>query len=224
MPQNPLAFIARSFQKSVSPGQVDQQAALWTTQRHGKGYPGTYGTPAIVSPLAAAQAGPSYHVSNSAGATLSAALATTYVGLCLSNPAASLLNLKVRRCSAVITVAPAATLALGLITGWSAAGVVTHTTPITAIVNGYVGAAASSGSIVGVAASAKVDAACTIVGTPVWDRWLGCNAVSANSVSIYQDLDDDLIIPPGGYVAIGANVAGPAAGFFGSFAWEELAP
>lgn len=227
MGQNPLGFFAQKFSGALGGGKLGAQGDIAGSQRHGKRYWSIYGAPAntIGSVTTPAQSGSNFRGSNSAGATLSAALATTYVGLCLSNPAGSTVNLVVKKVTGVIIIAPAAELALGLITGWSAAGVVIHTTAInTHIVNGYVGAATVSGSIVGPASQANLDAACTIVGTPLWDRWLSCGPASTNNVTFNEDTEDDLIVPPGGYVAVGANAAGPAAGFLGTFQWEELPP
>lgn len=224
MPQNPIgAFVARKFTNAFGPAQLDQQGALWDSQRHGKYYAAAYGAPA--SAPGGQVAGSLFRGSNQTGATLSNALATTYTGLCLNNPAASGVNLAVKRVAGVLNVAPTAFIALGLITGWSAAGVVTHTTSLDAdVVSAYVGAAASSGSVVGPASKAHLDAACTIVGTPLWDRWITASVMTADPCNFYVDIDDDLIIPPGGYVAIGASEAGPTSGLLGTFMWEELAP
>jgi hypothetical protein len=224
MPQGPLAAaIARTFQNALNFGRLDPQGALWETNRHGKYYAGVYGTPAIVSPATAAKAGACFRGANQSSVSLSAALATTYTGLCLSNPAASTVNLSVKKVGGVLTSTVSQQIGLGLIAGWSAAGIVTHTTPInTAILNSYVGAAASAGSVVGPASQANLDAACTLVGTPAWMDWLVANAASTSTISFYADLDESLIIPPGGYIAIGATAG--QGGFFGSFFWEELAP
>lgn len=228
MPQSPLAFIAQRFNNAIGPGKVDQQQALWETQRHSRHYAATYGLPvgAGSPPAAAATAGALFRGSNSSGATLSAGLATTYTGLCLSNPATSTKNLVVKRASGVLITAPGAFIALGLITGWALAGITVHTTGINAnIVNGYVGAAASgSPPVAGPAPLANLDAACTLVGTPLWDRWITGNNATGNQASFYAELDDDAIIPPGGYMAIGSNVAGPGSGLLGTFMWEELIP
>lgn len=218
MPQGNIFLPFKNFVKALVPAQVDQQSALWNSNRHGKYYASVYGLPGPAP-------GATFRCSNQSGATLSNALATTYVGLCLSNPAASGVNLAVKRVSGVLFVAPTGFPVLGLITGWSSAGVVTHTTSLnTDIVAAYVGAAASSGSAVLAAPKANVDAACTIVGTPLWDRWITGSVITADPCNFNIDLDDDLIIPPGGYVAVGCNEAGPTSGFLGSVMWEELAP
>ena len=225
MPQGPIpASIARSFQKFFTPGLIGQQGDLWESNRHGKYYNATYGTPAITSPATAAKAGTNFRGSNSASQALSSALTAAYTGLCLSNPAASTVNLVVHKVSWAMVAAPSNFLGIGLITGWLAAGITAHTVSLNAnIVNGYVGAATSGGSILMAAPQANLDSQCTLVGTPAWDRWLTANAATGGEISGTFDLDDDLIIPPGGYVAIGANAAGPA-GFFGTWGWEELAP
>lgn len=218
MPQGSIfASIAKKFSGATGPGQLDQQSALWSTQRHGKYYSSVYGTPAIASPATAAKAGATFRCSNQTAATISAALATTYTGLCISNPAASGANLAIKRVSAVLTTAPGADFAFGLITGFLAAGITVHTTPLDAdIVNNFIGAAAP-------VSVAHVDAACTLVGTPLWTEWMGSNtAATTNNVWFSVDLDESIIIPPGGYLAIGGSKTG--GGFLGSFAWEELAP
>lgn len=201
MSQNPIAVAL--FGKrgtAVAPAGVDAQGALSNTDRHGQLY-------------SAAYAGTLWNGANQAGATTSVGLATTYVGLCLSNPAASGVNLSVTKASCIIIVAPTAETGIGLITGYSAAGVVTHTTALTPA-NANVGSAA--------AALAKLDAACTIVGTPRWERWLSVNIGTTNEMIADENVNGSILIPPGGYVAFGTTVAGPTAGFLGAFQWEEL--
>jgi hypothetical protein len=153
-----------------------------------------------------------FTVSNPTPVQLSAGLATTFVGLCLSNPAASTKNLAIQRVSGMTMVAPAAFLALGLITGFVAGGITVHTTPLTPL-SGFVG---DSGVPVG-----KADSAATLVGTPAWALWFVTEAATAGNPMFNVDLAGSIIIPPGGYAAIGANVAGPAAGFLGSMEWVE---
>lgn len=155
---------------------------------------------------------------NVGGATLSAALATTYVGCCLSNPAASTVNLLLRRVTGITIVAPATFLALGLITGWASGGITVHTTPITVLKPSNVGDLT-------VVPQAKLDAACTLVGAssnaPGWSLWFASEAATGGNPNFNLDLEAGVLIPPGGYAAIGANVAGPTAGFLGSFEWIE---
>lgn len=161
-----------------------------------------------------------YMGANPSGVTTSAGLATTYVGLCLSNPAGNVnsagvpIRLIVRRVSGMTVVAPAALLGFNLITGYAAGGVTVHTTALTPF-SALIGT--------GPTPTAKLDSACTLVGTPVWSMPLVEGLVSANLMSFNLDINGQIAIPPGGYIAIGTTIAGPAAGFQGGFSWEEVA-
>lgn len=204
MGQGPLAVSAFKGPTGSGVGGVtpsaDLQGAAFMGQRHGKYYEGNYG-------------GTTFSGANQAGATLSAGLATTYVGLCLSNPAASGKNLVLQRARGLIIVAPAALLSLGLIGGWISAGLVTHTTALTPINNRVGNTATPAG---------KLDAAATLPATPTWIDWLSENTASAGFLSFDKDFDGSLILIPGAFLAVGASVAGPAAGFVGYMEWEEL--
>lgn len=150
---------------------------------------------------------------NQAGATLSNGLATTYTGLCLSNPAASGKNLYVGRVTGAFVVAPAAFIGIGLIQGFVAGGITAHTTPVT-----------PTPVLIGDATIpvAKVDAAATLVGTPAWLKWLWASTATGGLGTFSQDQEGAIVIPPGGYIAIGTLLAaGPTAGFIGSFEWIE---
>lgn len=162
----------------------------------------------------ASKAGAIGYAANQTGATLSAGLATTYVGLCLSNPAASPVNLVVLGVMGNINVAPAALTSFGLISGFAAGGITVHTTPVTPQ-NGLIGAAAP-------VLHGLVDAACTLVGTPVWQDWFAETPAATSVTSFSKAYNGNLTIPPGGYLAIGASIAGPAAGLLGAFSWQEI--
>lgn len=155
-----------------------------------------------------------FFAANQAGVTTTAGLATTYTGLCLSNPAASLVNLSPRRISGVFVVAPAALTALGLIVGWAAGGITAHTTPLTSLQSTFLGS--------GVVPSALVDAACTLVGTPTYEDFMAITPSATGVVGFSMDLDGEVTIPPGGYLAIGTSIAGPASGLLAKIAWEEI--
>lgn len=201
MPQQPLAYNVKNSKGAFVPSQADLQGNLATVQGHGKYY-------------RSAAAGNTYRAANQTAATLSAGLATTYVGLVLSNPAASTANLVVQRAKALLDVAPAAFTPLGLITGWLAAGITVHTTPLTpesTFINN--GVANMQG---------LVDAAATLVGTPKWADWFGAPTLATSGFSFVYDAEGEIIIPPGGYCAIGSTIAGPTSGFLGSFVWEEI--
>jgi hypothetical protein len=156
-------------------------------------------------------------------ATTSAGLATTYTGLCLSNPAGSGINVAIRNVAGQFIVAPASVTGFNLITGWAAGGVTVHTTPVTPFSQfiGGAGTLANNGFTTNPVPAAKVDAACTLVGTPVYTRPLAVPVTATNLISFFVDLLEGIILPPGGYAAIGTTIAGPAAGFLGSFEWSE---
>jgi len=205
MPQSPLALLmqnvnSKAFQNVF--GGAEQE--MFVGQRHGALYEPAYhgvmgmGANVLTTPV-----------------TTTVGLATTYVGLCLSNPAASTKNLVLQNVSGAFVVAPSTITTIGLIVGYAAAGVVTHTTALT-----------PQGTVVGAGATlqAKLDSACTLVGTPAWARVLGQAPTATTSFSFSADINGSIVIPPGGYVAIGTNIAGPTSGFAGSMLWEEVAP
>ena len=201
MPQGPIATGINALNtKTAVVGPTNQGAAgdLFVGQRHGPLYEAAYAKAMMLG-------------ANPSGVTLSAALATTYVGLCLSNPAASAVNLILQRAAGVLDVAPAALTAIGLIAGYAAGGVTVHTTPLTPL-NAFLN---------GAAPAATLDSACTLVGTPAWVDWISETPAATTVLSFSKDYQGGIIIPPGGYVAIGATIAGPASGFWGSFTWEE---
>lgn len=204
MPQGPISTtVAVNDETNASvPLKCDILGSQYVGQRHGKYY-------------GAANSGDGGWGANQAGATTSAGLATTYTGLVLSNPAGSGKNLVVQKVSAIFDVAPAALTGVGLIVGYAAGGVTVHTTPLT-VENQEIGASASA--LVGL-----VDAAATLVGTPAWRQWLTETPSATGVVSYSTDIDGEIILPPGAYLAIGTTIAGPTSGFWGSISWEELA-
>lgn len=205
MPQGPSnTLIAQKIGGTAyAPASVGKQNDMLDSRLHGDKYSQAY-------------LGNLFFAANSAAVQISTALATTYVGICLSNPAASTKNLVVRNVSGALVAAPAAVNTFGLIVGYAAAGVVTHTTPLT-VRNSVIGSSAA-------AAQGKVDSACTIVGTPAWGRWFGSSKVSAELNNFAEDIQGGLVIPPGGYVAVGSLLVTPATSFVGSIEWEEVSP
>lgn len=202
MPQGALALniATNGVGGNRIPLVADPSGAIPVTQAHGKYESAT-------------QAGRLFGGANQTGATLSAALAATYTGLILSNPAASGKNLLLNKVGILLNVAPAALTAIGLAAGWLAAGITVHTTALT--IN-------SKSLNSQVASVAKLDAAATLVGTPYWERWLAETIAATGVAQGVFDIDGAILIPPGGWVAIGASIAGPAAGLLGSMEWEEI--
>lgn len=199
MGQNNLGVVYGKGPSGFTAIAAGKQADMLVSSFHGTKYHQAY-------------TGALFIAANSAAVTTSAGLATTYVGICLSNPAASGKNLILRRVNAALVVVTAAETSLNLITGFSSAGVVTHTTALTPT-SGIIGTA---GAPVGLA-----DSACTLVGTPAWTRPLASTAIAAGCIAVDTDVEGGIILPPGAYCAIGTNIASPASGFLGAFEWEE---
>ena len=154
-----------------------------------------------------------FWAANTAATTTSVALATTYTGLCISNPAGNTKNLVLLKVGFALAAAPAAIAPVALITGYAQAGVVTHTTPLTPA-SCFIGT--------GLSPTAKADAAATLVGTPAYTVPImgGFTASALPSVSpALIDLEGSIILPPGAYAAIGTVTA---TSMFGSFFWEEV--
>lgn len=159
----------------------------------------------------AVRRGRCFHGSNQAAQAVSVALATTYTGLCLSNPNRSNKDLLVRVVGFALSVAPAAIASLHLIGGWSATDVA-HTAAVTPD-NAYLGATD--------APQGKLDSQATIP-TPKYLMSLnhGFTAAALPSQSFQPfDLNDAFILGPGGFIALGALTAVTG---FASFFWEEV--
>ena len=155
-----------------------------------------------------------YYAANQAAVTTTVALAATYTGLVVSNPASSPVDLVIDKCSFALSVAPVAIATIGLFTGYSAAGLVTHTTPLTSIAGHYVGNPKGY---------ALADGAATLNGTPQWIMQLQngftAAALPGGVTPAYVDLEGSVVVPPGGYIGIGSLTV--VVGF-GSIAWEEV--
>jgi hypothetical protein len=204
MPQSPLnAFVAQLRSKAFTAILAGIQKDLLTSDMHGRKYDQAYNNN-------------NWLAANPSGVTTSAGLATTYVGLCLSNPAGSGVNLALRKLSGAFIVLPATNpVGLNLITGFAAGGVTVHTTPLTPF-SSKIGAGGTPKGL--------VDSACTLVGTPIFSRVLGETPTATTAPFFMEEFDEGLILIPGAYAAIGTTIAGPASGFQGSFEWSEYAP
>jgi hypothetical protein len=201
MPQNPLAATVaiNSAKQQATLRMGAGGASLLSSMLHGSMYEQSFAKNLFMG-------------ANPSAVTTSAALATTYVGLCLSNPANSGQNLVLRTVSGGLIAAPAALTGFNLITGFLAAGITVHTTALTPI-STLIG----SGDV----SAAHLDSACTLVGTPAWTLPLAETPAATSVVFFSQDLQGAVILQPGAYAAIGTTIAGPATGFMGGFQWEE---
>jgi hypothetical protein len=154
--------------------------------------------------------------SNLTGVTTSAGFATTHTGCCLSNPIGSTVNLAVRRVKYGGVVAQTAALVFGLQTGYSASVNVTHTTPLV-VASNFVGQPAGTGLL---------DSACTLPVAPtrliLVDTLLTGAITTAIIGGNQYDLQDIIVVPPGGYVATYTSAASVASSLVFGFTWEEV--
>jgi hypothetical protein len=158
----------------------------------------------------AARRGTLFYAASQAAQAISVALATAYTGLVLSNPLNSKVNLELLNVGLALSVAPAAIAPLGLIGGQSSTAVI-HTTPV----------APGSTILGGPQGYGLTDGVATIP-TPKWLQMLmsGFTAAALPSTSpVDIDIAGKWVVPPGGFIAIGALTA--VTGFW-SMLWEEV--
>ena len=146
------------------------------------------------------------------------ALATTYTGLCLYNPAGTGVNLVVANVGYSFLAAFPAAATIGLMVGYAAAGVVT------AVAAASPGASSNIGT--GTTAGGQCALSATLVGTPVLHTVFGAGLTGAitttpQNMTVF-DMGGSLILPPGAYAAIYTSKASGAASLAASFQWEEV--
>ena len=196
MPQSPLSFnLKNPTTGAMEPFLADKQQSALFSQFHGSKYHSAY-----LSAL--------FWAANSAAGTTSSGLTTTYVGICVSNPAGSTVNVILRRASYSLVVS--SSCGVGLITGYAVGGVTAHTVALT-----------PAASLINSAATpvAKADSSATLVGTPAWTQFFGAFSSAVGTGTV--DFEGGIILPPGAYAAIGTTAASGSSAFWGAFEWQE---
>ena len=157
-----------------------------------------------------------YMACSQAVATTTVGLATTYTGLCLSNPLNSGKNLAIILASLAQSVIQATQVEGYLIaTGSSSTANVTHTTPGT-VQTALVGAQANN-------AVGKVDSAATLPVAPLYSLALtNTAAASTNSPGVTVDIDGAITLAPGGYACFVTPTQASVAGLWFGFVWAEV--
>lgn len=159
-----------------------------------------------------------FYGSNGATPTVTTvALATTYTGLLLYNPAGSGVNLVLEKVGLSFLVAFPAAATIGLLAGYLSTGIVTAS------------AAASPGAPALIGSSAAPAGRCalsaTLVGTPFLAMVLGTGLTGAITttpqVPEFFDIDGAILVPPGGYVGTYTSTVSGAASMAASFHWSE---
>ncbi len=160
--------------------------------------------------------GETFFACNQAAKTTTIALASPYTGCLVYNPVTSKKNLSILKAGFSLWAAPGGIVAVGLMGGWAATGIVTHTSALTVYGSKTLAAAVPNGG---------ADDAATLVGTPIWL----CMLTDANTSSVLPtsgspvlfDIGGAFEIPPGGWIAIGTQ---SVASGVGSIWWREVDP
>lgn len=160
--------------------------------------------------------GNGYLACTQAVATTTVGLATTYTGLCLSNPIGSGKNVSIALASIVQSVIQSTQVEGYLLaTGFNAVTNVTHTTPGT-VQTGLIGSAANN-------AVAKVDTAATLPTAPLYSIALtNTGSATANSPGVTVDIGGAITLAPGAYCCFVTPTQASVAGLWFGFAWVEI--
>lgn len=180
---------------------------------------------ARIAPAAAdyyelAYRGKVFQASNQAATTTTVGLATTYTGLCISNPIGSSVNLVMLQFGIAVVGAPAALSAIGLLGGYATTGVTAHTTPLVPL-STFMNTTVATGQ-------AKADSAATIVGTPVVLMGLGVTPITGATAQVINpsvilnvyDFKGAFVLPPGAYIAAYTSTV---LSVIASMTWAEVA-
>lgn len=154
------------------------------------------------------------------GTTTTVGLATTYTGLCVSNPAGANVNLVMLQYSIAIVGAPAALSTIGVLGGYAVGGVTAHTTPLVPL-STFINTTVATGQ-------AKADSAATLVGTPSVLLALGVTPITGATAQVVNppvtlnvyDFKGVFILPPGAYIAAYTSTV---LSVIASFTWAEVA-
>lgn len=151
------------------------------------------------------------------GVTTTVGLATTYTGLCLSNPIGSNVNIVLNKAGYGFLVAFPAASTIGLMVGFNGSTNVTHTTPVTPR-NQFINGPSGVGLL---DSAATLPTACTL------NTIFGAGLTGAITTvpGVYNgviDLEGSIILPPGGYVAFYTSTISGASGCAFSFQWQEI--
>ncbi len=158
-----------------------------------------------------------YVAANQTGCVWTVGLATTYTGLCLSNPLGSGKNLSILGVSHQEVVAPTGIAAVYL-AGLYHATAVTHSVPST-IMRASIGPTPA-------ASVAKADTGATLPAAPqiLLNLTAGhtSGALSTAACPAYIPINGLITVGPGGFIIIANFTIGVAVGQQGAIIWEEI--
>lgn len=182
--------------------QFDQQGAGLVTELHGRFYQ-------------QAVRGNIFSASIQAVATTTVGLATTYTGLCISNPITSTVNAAINIVSVMQSVLQATQVeAYAIAVGFNASTNVTHTAALTTRSN-------KIGS--GLVSQVLADTSATLPTAPFYHTFIHDTATAtANGTGAVVDLGGSIILTPGAYALWVTPAQASVAGLWFSFQWEEV--
>lgn len=154
----------------------------------------------------------------SGAVTTTVGAATTYTGLCLTNPLNSPVTIVLQAMSYAPLVAQTAALQFGIMGGFNSTTQVTQTTPGT-VVNNYLGGPVGFGLL---ATAATLPTAPKVMF--LLDSLITGPITTAPQGGGFIDLDDGqplVVIPPGGYLCFYTSAASVASSLSFSFQWGE---
>lgn len=156
-----------------------------------------------------------FSAANQAVVTTTVGLATTYTGLCLSNPRNSKVNLALNKCSWMQSVLQATQIeGFALALGFNKTTDVVHTAAV-----------APSSNLVGsgLTPQANVDSSATLPSAPVYSHLVGNTATATqNGAGGMIDLEGSVILVPGAFVIFATPAQASVAGMWFGFQWEEV--
>lgn len=148
-------------------------------------------------------------------ATTTVGLATTYTGLCVSNPVGSGYNLVLNKASVMQSVIQSVQPeAYAIAVGYNATTNVTHTAALT-IISNKIGSGTSS--------QARADTSATLPTAPTYHTFVhNTGTATANGTGSVIDLEGSIILIPGAYACWVTPGQASVAGLWFSFSWEEV--
>lgn len=157
-----------------------------------------------------------FYAATTAVVTTTVGLATTYTGLCLSNPVNSTVNLVIDQASMMQSVIQSTQVeAYALATGFNGSTNVTHTTPVT-----------PKSCLVGSSAvpNALADVSATLPTAPLYTMFItNTGTATADSTgNQVVDIGGSIILKPGAYICWVTPAQASVAGMWFSFHWEEV--
>lgn len=182
--------------------RAGQQGDAITSMLHGRYYEQTL-------------RGGAFSASTQAVATTTVGLATTYTGLCLSNPVGSTVNLEITMVSMMQSVIQSTQVeAFAIAVGFNASTNVTHTAAVTPVSN-------KVGS--GLVAIAKADSSATLPTAPTYHTFLtNTSTATANAPGTVVDLGGSIILVPGAYACFVTPAQASVAGMWFGISWNEV--